>query len=412
MASFLDGDYLDNLSTWYSDTFPFREKLLSADSAFKNLYGLKGEQLIVVNDSTEEEVTEETSEDTLEDILTTGETIEGTITDPEPVESAGNSQTVDPYGDDYVDAAIDVAPEQLGTVYVSGDTGFELFYDYYPAADSYITMLNQLQSDLEGTASVYSVLAPLSCGINLTEQVQNKLGLGDQKAFIQYIADGTDESVRVVQSYDMIKAHNSEYLYFRTDHHWTALGAYYAYTAFCDVKGITPTPLDEFETVEFPDFLGSLYTGSNQAASLGNNPDTVVAYIPKATNTMQFWSSISNSMVDWNVIYDVSDYATWDKYFTFIAGDQAFAQIDNPDLQDGSACLLIKDSFGDAFAPFLVDHYEHVYIVDYRYFTNYPAYNGSLYSLIKDKGINDVIVMNNVDMVLNSEIDQIEALMH
>ncbi len=408
-ASFWDGDYFDTLSIWYSDTYPFREKLLTADAAFENLYGLKGEQIYISGESAAEEaVTEETSENTLEDALTTGETIEGTVSEPE---SSGETQTEDLFGEDYVDAAIDVEPEKLGSVYVSGDTGFVLFYDNYPAADNYITMLNKMQSDLSGTANVYSVLAPVDSGIDLSEKIQEKLGLGDQKAFIEYIADGTDDSVNVIQTFDLLKAHNSEYLYFRTDHHWTALGAYYAYTAFCNAKGITPTPLDEFETVEFPDFLGTLYSGSNQAAALKNNPDTVVAYIPQATNAMTFWSA-DYGMVDWEVIHDVSTYRSSEKYAAFVAGDPAFAQIDNPDLHDGSACLLIKDSYGNAFAPFLVDHYEHVYLVDYRYFANYPDYNGSLYSLIDDKGITDVILLNNTEFVLDSEIDMINAILH
>ncbi len=407
MASFWNGDYFDNLSTWYSDTFPFREKLLSANAAFENLYGLKGEQIYVSGESeVEEEVSEETSDDTLEEILSTDDTVEGTISD-----EASEAQTEDLFGDDYVDAAIDVEPEQLGSVYVSGDTGFVLFYDNYPAADNYITMLDKLQTDLEGTANVYSVLAPVDSGIDLTEKVQEKLGLGDQKAFIEYIADGTNDSVNVVQTFDLLKAHNSEYIYFRTDHHWTALGAYYAYTAFCDAKGITPIPLDDYETVEFPDFLGTLYSGSNQAASLKNNPDTVVAYIPNATNDMIYWNA-DYGYIDWHVINDVSSYRSGEKYAAFVAGDPAYAQIDNPTLDDGSACLLIKDSYGNAFAPFLVDHYEHVYLVDYRYYANYPEYNGSLYSLIEDKGITDVILLNNTEFVLDSEIDMINAIMH
>lgn len=77
------------------------------------------------------------------------------------------------------------------------------------------------------------------------------------------------------------------------------------------------------------------------------------------------------------------------RYNAFIFGDNPLTTIDNPQITDGSACLLIKESYGNAFAPYLVDHYAHVYVVDYRY------YKDSLASLIKDKGITDVIFVNN-----------------
>ena len=65
-------------------------------------------------------------------------------------------------------------------------------------------------------------------------------------------------------------------------------------------------------------------------------------------------------------------------------------------LNDESSCVVIKESFGDAFIPFLVDHYQHIYIVDYRYFYKYPEYNNSIYELVKDKNVQDVIFINNV----------------
>ncbi|MCD8148386.1 MAG: hypothetical protein LUE92_02250 [Clostridiales bacterium] len=71
--------------------------------------------------------------------------------------------------------------------------------------------------------------------------------------------------------------------------------------------------------------------------------------------------------------------------------------IDNPDLNDGSACLVIKESFGNAFIPFLVDHYDKVYVVDYRYFYKYSEYNNSIYQLVSENHVSDVIFVNNVE---------------
>ncbi|MCD8299853.1 MAG: hypothetical protein LUC41_01545, partial [Clostridiales bacterium] len=350
LASFLNGDYFGDISTWYADTFPFREFMLTANADMEDLYGLKGEQIILA-DSTDGEDAAATDTDEVE---------------TESGEDAGETSVED---EPFEDAAIDEEPEVAGDVYISGDTAFSIYYFSREGADDYVAMIDKAQKKLNGIADVYTVLAPTSIGINLSDRVQEKLYSYDQEEAIDYIYDGINETnskIHTVEVYNLLKHHDSEYIYFRTDHHWTALGAYYAYTAFCDEKGIEATPIEDYETMEFPDFLGSFYSSSNQAASLKNNPDTVVAYVPVATNDMTFWDK-NGTEYPWNIIYDVSDWNAGSKYQTFIAGDEPFAQIENPNLHDGSACVVIKESYGNAFVPFLTDNYEYVYIVDYRY---------------------------------------------
>ncbi len=423
LASFLNGDYFSEISTWYSDSYPFREELLTANSKFEDLYGIRGEQLIVANTQTTNDVT---TDNTLADAMTTAETTEEIPTEEEvveiagiiggeesavvePAEEAGAGGIVNPYGEDYVDAAIDVEPESVGTVYVTGNTGFELFYDNYPAADQFISVLNKAEAKLGSIANVYTIVAPNAAGIDLTEKVQQRLGSGDQEAFTDYIYSNLDSGIQSIQVYDYLKAHDDEYIYFRTDHHWTALGAYYAYTAFCDVKGFTPTPIEDFETREFPGFLGTLYSGSNQASALGNDPDTVIAYVPNDTNNMKFWES-DDGWINWNVIFDVSNYRSSEKYSCFVSGDQPFAEIDNPVITDGSSIVIIKDSYANAFIPFLVDHYQHIYIVDYRYYASFPDYGGRIYNLVTANNVQDVLILINIQDVLESQMSIMSPL--
>lgn len=81
-----------------------------------------------------------------------------------------------------------------------------------------------------------------------------------------------DASINQVAVLDALKNHNSEYLYFKTDHHWTADGAYYAYKELMKAKGMTPSPLTDFTKSEYPGFVGSFYQYSNQSETLKNNP--------------------------------------------------------------------------------------------------------------------------------------------
>lgn len=384
LSSFWDGSYFSAISTWYADTFPFREQLLSANSSFKNLYGVQGEQIVMNTEQTADEIP-------------TGSLVLPKTSEGESQESEAETEVETEEGT-YEDGAIHDVPEMSGNVYVTGDTAFSVFYFDLNGSNAYIQMMNKAQKRLDGIADVYDILVPTSLGICLDEDAQKEIGASLQNDAMDYVVssiNSINNKVKTVNTFDTLKKHNSEYIYFRTDHHWTALGAYYAYQDFCKVKGIEAESINSFETMEFPGFVGSFYASSNQVASLKENPDTVTAYIPKDTNDMFFYDS-SLQKINWKIINDVSEYSENSKYATFIAGDEIYAQIDNPVLDDESSCVVIKESFGDAFIPFLVDHYQHIYIVDYRYFYKYPEYNNSIYELVKDKNVQDVIFINNV----------------
>ena len=116
-------------------------------------------------------------------------------------------------------------------------------------------------------------------------------------------------------------------------------------------------------------------------------------YYPISPDVSLVYTTDKGSSYSWDVIHDVSDYPSSIKYSTFIAGDNPFTEITNNNLQDGSACIVVKESFGNAFVPFLVDHYEKVYVVDYRY------WNGNLIQMAKEKKVDDVIFVNNLSMI-------------
>ena len=126
-------------------------------------------------------------------------------------------------------------------------------------------------------------------------------------------------------------------------------------------------------------------------------PDTVNAYHPLSADAhMEYGSNENSSLTGGKVIFDESTAAASLKYGTFIMGDNPYTVIENPDLTDGSACIVVKESFGNAFVPFLVDHYQTVYVVDYRYYT------GSITALARSKGASDVLFVNNLSAIRGS----------
>ena len=172
---------------------------------------------------------------------------------------------------------------------------------------------------------------------------------------------------KVINPYENLMAHRDEYIYFRTDHHWTADGAYYAYEALCKAAGLVRIPREDHKTDTFEGFIGSFYKDTNQNKKLGENPDSIKVYYPISENTSLKYTTTEGKTNSWKVIWDVESYGSSMKYSTFIAGDNPFTKIENEDLKDGSSCVVVKESFGNALVPFLVDHYEKIYVIDYRY---------------------------------------------
>jgi hypothetical protein len=228
----------------------------------------------------------------------------------------------------------------------------------------------------------------------LDEDTLKSLGGSDQEQTIDYYYNSYS-GVKSIETIRTLREHNDEYLYFRTDHHWTALGAYYAYRNFCEAKGLTPNELSSFDTMEFSPFLGTYYTKLNKPSDMAATPDTVTAYIPHGTNTMNYTDTDGNEY-EWNVIRDVSQRSSGSGYATFIAGDNPMATIENPNINDGSSCLVLKESYGNALVPFLVDHYQKIYIVDFRYATV------NVMDFVKENNIQDLIIINNIG-IINSE---------
>ena len=361
--SFLSGEFTDQVSLWYADTFPGREGFIKAYHGISSLYGIRGEQF------QQGEV---------------GDTIpEGPMDPNTPVDRPTNGGE---------------GGEQVGGYYLVGDTAYELYSFSTSGAQTYASLLNKAADTLEGKAKVYDLIIPLHYSFALSAEVQDQHKLPDAGEAIEYMYSGMNDGVHTVDAYAALMNHRDEYIYFRTDHHWTATGAYYAYEAYCQSAGITPTPLSSYEKMTFGGFLGTLYSKTGQPSAMGGNPDSVEAYIPKGTNDQYIYDENGGDRTRYRggvVRRDTDTFyqAAASKYNCFLMGDHPLIEIHNENVsadRKGTTVLLVKESFGNAFAPFLVDSYEYIYVVDYR------SYHGTLSELVAAKGVDDVIFLNNV----------------
>lgn len=288
-------------------------------------------------------------------------------------------------------------PYQSGGVYVVGSAGYEMYNYVGSLAEKYQSTVNAVADSLSGVSQVYAMAIPLSSGITLPDELFSDIPGSDQTQAEKDILAGMGQNVKTIPLHNVMMSHRTEYIYFRTDHHWTALGAYYAYVQFCTAKGITPHNLSDYEVSQFPGFLGSFYNDGGKPDAMKNDPDTVNAYHPvSATASMKYGDNENSTLTGGQVIFDESTASASLKYGTFIMGDNPFTVIENPEVSNGESCIVVKESFGNAFVPFLVDHYQTVYVVDYRY------YSGSVTQLARDKGVKDVLFVNNLSAIRGS----------
>ena len=406
MKTFLNGEYFSDVSTWYSDTYPFRDALVSADQKLKGLYGIESKTMMVgeekqadeipdINDNTEA-VTETTTAATTE--AATGDTEAGATTEA----TTEKVREVDPPDSKGMDEEIQNQIQQ--NLYVKGDAAYSVYYFGKENCTNYVAALNNVAAELKGQTTVYNILVPNNSGVMLSEDELSKLAGSDQEQAIDYYYSIESDDVKTVDTIKTLREHNDEYLYFRTDHHWTQLAAYYVYQNFCKVKGIEAHDLSYYDKKEFKNFLGTFYSTLGNS-NMESNPDTVDAYVPKGTNDMTFWDTDGKEW-NWNVIYDVDSWASSSKYMTFIGGDRPMEVIENPQIKDGSSCVVLKESYGNCFVPFLVDHYQTVYVLDYRYTTV------NVLDFVKEKQADDLIIINNITIIgSTSVVDLISGLL-
>lgn len=192
------------------------------------------------------------------------------------------------------------------------------------------------------------------------------------------LPEGTALDVR-----DVLKAHSDEYIFYKTDHHWTTLGAFYAYQEFCKAMGFEVPELSDVEqTVVSEEFLGTVHSKLN----LNISKDSMSVFnLPNTPSKVQVTVDM---METFDTMY-VEEYLSMkDKYSYYLDGNHGLTEILSNSEGEG-VLLIIKDSFSHCFAPLTVGNYEKVYLVDFRYF-NIP-----ITQFMVQYKVTDVLVLYN-----------------
>ena len=405
MEALASGSYLDDISTWFSDTFPGRESWIEGSIMMQSLYGYSD---VTINGQMQNSVEIPTFSDPTEPPAT-----EPVLTEPPTEPAAQPSETEQQATRPPVELVEmpDVPVEEwggvdagetnaiiTGTVIQIGDTAFNTFSFSQRASDMYAKTLSELANILEPKGvRVICAMPPQAVGIMVEQKYMEQLNCADQEAALDYVLSQMNDKVVKVDMFQRLVEHNDEYLYFRTDHHWTALGAYYAYQEICAMTGMEAAPLENFEVWDQGDFIGTLYSKCAKRNKL--RIDTCYAYNPPG-NLTTYITDDKYGTFETEVLTDMSNAGTHAKYYVFIYGDNALTEITNHDIPDGKSCVVIKDSFGNPLVPFLTQNYHKVYALDFRHYKEM-----NLQEFAQAYNIDDVIFANMLGMSQSTKVN-------
>ena len=248
-----------------------------------------------------------------------------------------------------------------------------------PAADRVTENLNYVNKFVENVdiPVVFSLIPTQACiwADRLPEGAPNA-----SQTDLMAQAQGAVTGAAWADVYTPLMEHKDEDIFYRTDHHWTSLGAYYGYTGLASALGYTPVPLTDYTpTVRSTEFYGTVFSSSGVRWV---KPDTITTYVPDdgITVVSHTYDNSGNPVEEQRALYVESFLSVKDKYSMFLGGNQSLGVVTNTNNPDGPKLLIIRDSYADSLVPFLTAHYSEIHLIDPRYYhlsvKDYVAQNG------------------------------------
>lgn len=387
------GEYFSGIAEHFSDTVPFREQLVVLNSRMKKAMGISsptfyGTVDIVADDEgnsleetpvqTEPAQTEPVPQQTDVAVSEKTEENDSAVTETSAVSETTESETTGIA--DFSNNGIVVD----GVKMYGEDAGVMLFGGNKKQGARYAEIINKYKASL-GNVNVYNMVVPTSVEFYLPKKYSKYSS--SEKESIDYIYSCLSPDVTPIDAYSKLAEHTDEYIYLRTDHHWSPLGAYYAYTAFCEALGMECHPITDYTEKVKDGFVGSLYGYTNDI-TLANAPEQFHYFLPPdVTYSVQTYYYDTLAPKNGGALFH--EYVEGANCYGMFLGADAIHTKITTSTKNGRKIVVFKESYGNAFVPFLVNNFEEIYVIDIRYFgTNAVDY-------IKKIGATDVLFIDN-----------------
>lgn len=404
----MNGDFFSDFSAWFTDTVCLRDKFVDINAKFRHYFGITPNEQIIIRDESETQTSEEepwtpdeSGSDLSSDMSEISMAPETSDTSAD-ISSESKSESSEATISEISQA--EMPEEVVEDVLIIGTRAMEIYYGNEKNARAFAETLNNFAAKVGEHVKVYSMVAPKACAFYISDSKKYSKYADRSLRDINALSAALSAAVTDVPIYSTLESHKDEEIYYRTDHHWTGLGAYYAAEKFAQTAGVDFTPLSSYTKKVRTGYVGTMYKYTNYSATLLNNPEDFVTYVPTSSYVATFCDQNLHKVRTHDLFWYVDDNHRSSWYSTYLASDAYSVVIESKSCTNGRKLLIVKDSYGNALVPYLVDSFEEIYVVDARVFKL------SLTSLVSNKGITDVLFTECTYSAVGAYRKNVEAL--
>lgn len=372
--SIASGKYMTEISSWYSDSEPYRDLFMALSMDVD-----KAKKLNISSASGEDDVT-----------FIAGDS-----------DSSPESEGVD---EDPDTAATIMARDDKakianhGIVVVGSAPNVRALMAYKGSPNAcigYAKVANELKEALGESVNVYCLIIPTAVEFYCPAKAKGRMT--SQRATIENAHKLLNSNVKAVDAYVPLSHHIDEDIYLRTDHHWSPLGGYYAAREIAKVAGVPFKDLESYDRHIIKGYVGSMHRYSKDV-SVKKSPEDFVYYTPR---DIEYTTTYINYGIDKSYNVTSVKQPTQGNYFvkypdgsggaycTFMGGDSKITQV-RTGAANGRRIAIMKDSFGNTIPGYLFYSFEEVHVIDFRYF------HRNLKDYVSENKITDLVIANNI----------------
>lgn len=271
-----------------------------------------------------------------------------------------------------------------GRLVLYNDSIMEMFSKNEVTEAGYADALNEIRAALPSDVKMYSMLVPTA--LEFSDPAYSSIQ-DSQKDAIEFV-NAQLRGIFPINAYNALAKSDDDYMYFKTDHHWTMDGAYHAYEAFMDISGGDAVKRDDYERKVNGEFYGSLYLKAKSQLT-AQEKDELFYYDTAAECDISIVMRAEDNVTEYGVGSPVF-HTDKESYLLFFGGDNPIMEITNNSVDNGKSIVVIKDSYANAFLPWLVTSYNKVVVIDPR------SFGGSINEEVERYDADEVLVLNYV----------------